>query len=183
MKKAFLSFLLIIAIAITGCSAEPSDDANAKFVKGEDGDWIFNFTAEEFIDEWVNNPIFEGMDFKVDSDETKTWMVDKDNIHIILFEDSKRSKVSCFSIATEYDINVLQVFNISAYSMLIFKHLGEESLWNTVSKQIQEALSTVSSHDKEEVKLLIGDYVYRIYTEDKKAIVVLMFPNPNLKQQ
>ncbi|MDE6724624.1 MAG: hypothetical protein K2J79_03375, partial [Ruminiclostridium sp.] len=81
MKKIVISFLLIVAIAITGCSTEAPDDPNAKFIKGENGDWIFNFTADEFIEEWTSDAFFKDTDFEIGSDESTAWMIDKNNVH------------------------------------------------------------------------------------------------------
>ncbi len=183
MKKAFLSFLLIIAIAITGCSAEPSDDANAKFVKGEDGDWIFNFTADEFVEKWINDPFFKGTDFEVGSDETMTWMIDKKkNVYIVLSEDSKKSKVSGIAIATDYDISVSQVLQIDLYALVVLKYLDEKLFDKSISEQTSDALNDILNHKKEDTTLVIDDYLYNITSKNNKWIQILILPRPDANQ-
>lgn len=183
MKKVFLSFLLIVATAITGCSAEPSDDPDAKFVKGENGDWIFNFTADEFVDKWINDPKHEGTNFEIGSNESETWMIDEYDIRIILFKDSKTSKVSGFCIAADYEITVPQHLGMLLDTMNILKYLDEDLYSNElVHKQISEAQNAVSTHKKNKVSFVISDYIYSVYSEGNKAIAVLIIPSPDKQQ-
>ena len=178
MKKIFISFLLIIAIVITGCSNETPDDPNAKFIKGENGDWIFNFTSDEFIQEWTNLPQFEGSNFEVGSDELSAWIVDENNVFIFLYKDSKNSKVCGFYIITDYHISVEQYFLTSLYSMLILKYLDEDlGTDESVSKQVLDAQNTVSNHKEKEVRLIIGDYEYKVYSKGEEAFMVSILPN------
>lgn len=180
MKKVFISFLLIVAFAITSCSTEPPDDPNAKFIKGENGDWIFNFTADEFIEEWTNFPQFEGSNFETGSGESSAWIIDEDNVHILLYKDSKNSKVCGFYIITDYHISVEQYFLTSIYSMLILKYLDEDlGTDKSVYEQILDAQNTVSNHEEEEVRLIIGDYEYKVFSKGEEAFMVSILPNPD----
>lgn len=187
MKRVFISFLLIIAITITGCSTEASDDPNAKFVKGENGDWIFNFTADEFVDEWINDPFFKGTDFEVGSDETTSWMIDKENnAHIIVFKDSKKSKASGFCVAVDYEMTVDQNFLMVVYTLKILGYLNNDEnpfANDSVYEQINEAQDAVAAHKKDKVSFEIGDYIYSVYAEGNKAIAALIIPRPDINQK
>lgn len=187
MKKVFLSFLLIVATAITGCSAEPSDDPDAKFVKGENGDWIFNFTADEFVDKWINDPFFKGTEFEVGSDEATTWMIDrKDNAHIIIFKDLKKNKASGFCVAVDYKMTVDQNLLMVLCTMKILGYLNNDEnpfANESVYEQIKEAQDAVAAHKKDKVSFVIGDYIYSVYAEGNKAIAALIIPRPDINQK
>ena len=184
MKKIFISFLLIIAITITGCSTEPPDDPNAKFIKGENGDWIFNFTAEEFVEKWTNDPFFKNTDFEVSSNESEICMIDKeDNIYIIVFKDLKKSKASGFCVAVDYEMTVDQNLLMLLCTLKILGYLNNEDPFadDSVYKQINDAQDVVAAHKKDKVSFLIGDYIYSVYSEGNKAIAALIIPNPDIK--
>ncbi len=185
MKKIVISFLLIVAITITGCSTETPDDPNAKFIKGENGDWIFNFTAEEFVEKWTNDPFFKNTDFEVSSNESEICMIDReDNIYIIVFKDLKKSKASGFCVAVDYEMTADQFLFMLLDTVKILGYLNDEDPFadDVVYNQIHEAQNAVASHKEDKVSFFIGDYIYSVYSEDNKSISALILPGVDIKQ-